>query len=55
MSTKILAALLAIALVTAYLAPMVLKMKDAALSAVVLLGIAVVVADVWFSLRKPEE
>ena len=55
MTTKILAAIVAVVLVLAYLGPMVLKMKDAALSVVVVIGVAVMLVDLWQSLGKPED
>jgi len=55
MPIKILAGLIAIVLMLAYLGPMLVKMKDVALGAVVLIGIGVMLADLWYSLRKPDD
>ena len=55
MTIKILAASVAIAMVAAYLCPLVFKMKDLALAIVVLVGVVVMLVDMWHSLRKPEE
>jgi len=55
MSTKILAGLVAVALMLAYLSPMIIKMKDAALTSVVVLGIVVMLVDLWQSLRKSRD
>ncbi len=55
MPTKIVAALIAIALMLVYLGPMVIKMKDAALASVIVIGIVIMLVDLWHSLRKPED
>ena len=55
MSTKIVAGLVAVALMLAYLSPMIIKMKDAALTSVVVLGIVVMLVDLWQSLRKSRD
>ena len=55
MSTKIVAALVAVALMLTYLGPMVWKMKDVALSSVIVIGVVVMLVDLWHSLRKPED
>jgi hypothetical protein len=55
MLTKIVAAIIAVALVLAYLGPIAYKMKDAALSCVIALGIVVMLVDLLHSLRKPED
>ena len=55
MLTKIFAALVAVALMLAYLGPIVFKMKDLALTSVILIGIIVMLVDLWHSLRKPED
>ncbi len=55
MTTKILAGLVAIVLMLVYLSPMLIKMKDLALGAVILVGVVVMLVDLWHSLRKPED
>jgi predicted ABC-type exoprotein transport system permease subunit len=55
MTIKILAAIVAVALLLAYFAPMVFKMKDAALTSVIVLGIVVMLADLWYTIRKLED
>jgi len=51
MATRIFAALLAVALVLAYVGPMVFKMKDVALAIVILIGCVVMLVDLWQSLK----
>jgi len=53
--TKLVAAAVAIVLLLAYLLPVVIKMKDAVLAGVLLIGIAFMVVDLVHSLRRPEE
>ena len=55
MNSKTVAAVVAVALMLAYLAPMVIKMKDPALTGVIVVGIVVMLVDLWHSLRKPED
>jgi L-asparagine transporter-like permease len=55
MMTKIFAAFVAVALLLAYLGPMVFKMKDVALTCVVVLGIVVMLVDLWYTFRKAED
>ena len=55
MLIKILAAIVAVGLVLAYLGPIILKMKDFALGLVIVIGIVFVLVDLWHSLQKPEE
>jgi len=55
MPTKIVAGLVAVALMLIYLGPMVFKMKDAALGTVILIGIVIMLVDLWHSLRQPED
>lgn len=52
MPTKIFAALVALLLVLAYVAPMVIKMKDMSLAIVIGIGIIVMLVDLWQSLRE---
>lgn len=51
MPIKILAALLAVALMLAYLLPLVFKLKEASLGAVVAIGLVMMLKDLWQSLR----
>jgi L-asparagine transporter-like permease len=55
MLLKLLAALVAVALMLAYLVPMVVKMKDPALAIVIVIGLVIMLVDLWHSLRKPED
>ena len=55
MPIKIIAGIVAVALMTAYLVPMVLKIKDISLAVVVLIGVAFMVIDLLHSLRKRED
>jgi hypothetical protein len=55
MLTKILAGLVAVLLMLAYLGPIVLKMKDLALGGIVLVGVVVMLVDLWQSLRGRED
>jgi len=52
---KILAGILAAALLLAYMAPVVLRLKDIALSIVVLLGVAMMLVDLWQSLQSKDD
>lgn len=52
MIARALATLLAAALVVAYLAPVVFKLKDIALTAVVALGLVLMAVDLWQSIRE---
>jgi len=54
MGTKIFSAIVAVALVFAYLSPVVLKLKDASLAVVVLIGVTMMLVDLWQSLRKSD-
>ena len=52
---KILAGILAIALMLTYLAPVVLKLRQPALTIVVLIGLVMMLVDLWQSLRSKED
>jgi hypothetical protein len=54
MPIKILSALIAVALMLAYLLPLVFKLKEAALGVVVAIGVAMMLVDLWHSMRSPE-
>jgi len=55
MPIKIFAAVVAVVMMLCFLAPPVLKLKDIALGAVILIGIAMMLADLWQSLQKKED
>ncbi len=54
MSLKIFAALAAVVLMIAYLVPVVLKLKDVALGCIILIGLAMMVTDLWQSLQSDD-
>ena len=45
----------AVALLLGFLLPYVIKMKDFELGAVILIGLAMMVCDMWESLRKKDD
>lgn len=53
MFLKILASLIGAALLVAYIAPVAIKLTDAAFSIVVLIGLAMMITDLWQTLREP--
>jgi tetrahydromethanopterin S-methyltransferase subunit D len=55
MPLKIFAGLLAIVLMLAYLLPMLFKLKSIALGAVILIGLTMMLVDLWQSLKSGEE
>lgn len=55
MPYKIVAGLVAAALLLVYMAPVVLKLNDPALWAVVLVGVIMMLVDLWQSLRSKED
>lgn len=55
MLTRILAALVAVALMAAYLGPILFKMKDVALAIVILIGMVVMLVDLWHTLRDSND
>lgn len=55
MALKIVSGIVAVILVLAFLAPPVLKLKDAALAAVCLIGVGMMLIDLWQTLRAEEE
>jgi hypothetical protein len=55
MALKIIAGTLAIALMLIYLAPVVWKLKDPALTVVVAAGIVMMLIDLWQSLKSKED
>ena len=55
MALKVIASILALSLMLIYLSPVVLKLKDVALSIVVLVGVVMMFVDAWQSLQSKEE
>lgn len=55
MKMKIIAALIALALVLAYLLPPVFKLKEIDLGIAILIGVAMIAVDLWQSLRSGED
>jgi len=51
---KIVAAIVAAALLLIFISPVVVKLKDLALSGVVLVGVVMMVVDIWHSLREKD-
>lgn len=52
---KVLASIVAAALLIIFISPVVVKLKDIALSAVVLIGLTMMIVDIWHSLRSKED
>ena len=55
MPVKILSGLVAISLLLAYLIPLVFKLKEVALGVVVLIGITMMLVDLWQSLQSQDD
>jgi hypothetical protein len=55
MPIKIFAAIVTVVLLLGYLSPVVLKLKDAALGAIILIGVTMALIDLWQSLQKEED
>jgi hypothetical protein len=55
MPYKILVGIVSAALMIAYVAPVVIRLKEFALTAVTLLGIAMMLVDLWQSLRVKDD
>jgi hypothetical protein len=55
MAFKIVAGIVAAALVLLFIAPVVVKLKDVALSVVVLVGVTMMVVDIFQSLRSKDD
>jgi len=55
MAFKILAGIIAIILMVAFLAPPALKLQDLALSGVILIGIVMMLVDLWQSLQSKDD
>lgn len=54
MSPKVFAGILSAALLIAFIGPVVIKLQDVALTIVVLLGLVMMLYDLWQSLREKE-
>lgn len=52
---KILAGIVAAALLIIFIGPVVVKLKDAALSIVVLIGLTMMLVDLWQSLQSKDD
>ena len=55
MAFKIFAGIVAAALLLIFIGPVVVKLKDVALSCVVLIGVVMMVVDIWHALRSEED
>ena len=55
MPIKIFSAVVAIVLVLGFLSPVVFKLKDFALGAVIAIGIAMMLIDLWQSLQSRDQ
>lgn len=55
MPYKIIAGIVAAALLLIYMAPVVLKLKDTALWIIVLIGLAMMLVDLWQSLQSKDD
>ena len=54
MAYRIVAGIIAALLLVIYMAPVVLKLKDVALWAVAMIGIAMMLVDLWESLKEKD-
>ena len=55
MAFKVLAAIVAAALLITFVGPVVIKLKDMALSIVLLIGVVLMLFDAWKSLKSKED
>jgi len=55
MALKIFAGILSVALMLLYLAPVVLKLLQPALTAVVVIGIVMMLVDLWQSMKSKDD
>jgi hypothetical protein len=55
MAFKYLAGIVAAALLIAYIAPVAIKLKDVAFSVVVLIGMVMMLADLWQALKSKDD
>ena len=52
---KIVAGIIAAALLIVFVGPVVIKLKDVALSAVVLIGLTMMIVDIWHDMRTKDD
>ncbi len=55
MPIKIFAAIVAVVLTLAFLTPVVFKLKDIALGVIILIGITMMLVDLWQSLKSKDD
>ena len=55
MAFKIFSGILAAALLMVFIGPVVIKLKDVSLSIVVLIGLVMMIVDIWHSLRTKDD
>ncbi|MDH3319747.1 MAG: hypothetical protein OEO84_08665 [Betaproteobacteria bacterium] len=55
MILKIVAGIVAAALLMVFMAPVVIKLKDVAFTVVVLIGLAMMFVDIWQSLQSKDD
>ncbi|HYC48688.1 MAG TPA: hypothetical protein VED01_24695 [Burkholderiales bacterium] len=55
MAFKIFSAIVAVVLMLAFIAPVVVKLQDVPLGAVVAIGVAMMLVDLWQSLQSKED
>jgi len=55
MALKIFAGIVGVVLLLVYIAPVVLKLKDVPLAVVALLGVGMMLVDLWQSLKSKED
>jgi uncharacterized membrane-anchored protein len=55
MPIKIFAAVVAVVLLLGFLAPVVLKLKDVALTVIIAIGVVMMLIDLWQSLQREED
>ena len=55
MAFRILSAVVAVVLLVGFIAPVVVKLKEVSLGVVVLIGVVLMLVDLWQSLRSGED
>jgi hypothetical protein len=55
MALKIVAGIIAIVLLLAFVAPPVVKLQDVALTAVIVIGVVMMLVDLWQSLQSKDD
>lgn len=55
MPIKIFAGVVAIALLLSFLSPVVFKLKEAALTVIIVIGIVMMLVDLWHSLQSKDD